>query len=1215
MSSPQEVKPIRFSRRQATLRQAAINAEPIVHMPGISDWREVEAIFDRNSLTLEGNRRDKSVLIESPTFALPRDSIVYFSLFVEMNDPCGLHLSLQSPIEKVAERAVFGSGEIALSFRYVSKSGGEFRLSLAGYQPGTAVRVKTHILRLTVRAVKNSSTPRKTGADITYLPHWAIWQRFVHRLCARSRWVNAAVATLEMHLDREEMLSLPQYMAICPTGQCNASCGFCSVTTNRTGIIKKQLPFETLDHFLSPVVGTLRLFGLEGNGEPTLYDHFDELLIKVTSQGAPVYLISNGQRLTADQIALLLASPTDAINFSLNAATAETHQRVMKLKGWDAVVQNISRFVRWRGDARRPILSVSIVVTRDNAHEVQQFLHFAEWQLKVDRVLIRPLSEIANDAGAVEDLRDLVPYESQINDMFDAVAEYLEFVPRRAEIVVDPTVFNAFRPNPRNLIFSPPGFEDQLLAPRSTDWRVESDQIHARWRLNRLEISASSPGSPLPIKQLAIPLSNQQTVARWLVIARSRLVSVIAGRWMTFRCSALVRKGTLRIAIVDESGNLLGAADSDSDKNSARGLMTIKFLTPSTGGVAIELHSDEPIVESTIDFGRMYAWPFADSMEIKLPHSSRWQIDRPGTSVHWQGNELELSAQAQPGIYLYRSYTVAASPEESISLTVKIEVDRGALGIGILSEDGNQWLITKRYKVGSCTSEIAFNTVKYSGFQVVLYALTEELLRARINWGNSIDAPPVHKSRLIEPRQLLLPKSASWNVDSPEAEILWHGSVVQINWRGVEGVSFLRSPRFPCPRLYNERPTVSVHVSVKSGRLGLGFIGRKTENFTAVFYFPIGEHDRILEIDPDGHQSLMVVLFSDSSLPLEASVDWGKCLNLELQEAKQEWRGGLFDPRDEQRRPTFQAEPEQLFLPAQSSWIVDSAGVSARWIGSSIKIAWNGPKGTYLLRSPRFPCLDNHGEIPIVSVRVTVESGQLGIGFLGGQTEQFTNIVSLPVGKHNRRLEIDTDGQHHLMAVLFSDSSEPLKATVDWGDNFNPETRTVLHDMVHKPGDRKQTSAMEAEPGKLSKPPGILARFANIYMHAGFAGVIRKAAGVLARRVRSRSLSSLLGSSFRRLGEVAFNRLLKRYFPSKTIYCQKPWTDLNNFTVDGRMDVCCITTGPSQERYALGNIHKQDFQEIWNGDKMKEFRRTVNGKDKLPPCARCPMANNYRPPF
>lgn len=1061
MSSPQESKPIRFSRRQAALRQEAINAEPTILLPDLSEWREVEAIFDRKALTLEGNRCDESALLESPTFVLPPDATIYFSLFVEMNDPCGLHLSLRSPFVTVAERAVYGSGEIALSFRYVSKRGGKFNLILAGYQPGTAVRVNTRLVRLTVRAVANPDTAPRTEINLTCLPHWTKWQRSVHSLCGRSRWINAAVATWEMHLGREEILSLPQYMAICPTGQCNASCGFCSVTTNRTGIIKKQLPFDALDRFLSPVFGSLRLFGLEGNGEPTLYDRFDELLFRVTSRGAAVYLISNGERLTTDQIALLLASPTDAINFSLNAATAETHQRVMKLKGWNTVVQNISRFVRWRGDASGPLISVSIVVTRDNAHEVQQFLHFAEWHLKVDRILIRPLSEIANDSGVIEDLRELVPYESQINDMLDAVAEYLEFVPRRAEIVIDPTAFNAFRQEPRGVIVSPPGFENQLLAPRNTDWFVESDEIQTRWRLNRLEISASSPSSTC-------------------ILARSRFVPVAAGRSMTYRCRALTRKGILEVAILDESGNVLGTATSDGKQAGLGDVLTIGFSAPTKGGVLIELRGHEQTVESVIDFGQMYSWPAVEGKEVKLPHNSRWQVDMPGTIVRWKGNELVLEAHAQPGLYLYRSYKVPTLPDESISLSIRVHLERGALGIGILSDVGNEWLANERFESEARATEITFNTSHYSGFQVVLYALTEEPLFARIDWGNNLGAPPIHKSRLIEPSQLLLPESANWIVDTLGADVQWSGNSVRIVWNGAKSLYLLRSPRFPCPQLHSAMPKISLRANVKKGQLGIGFLGGQSGIFTSLTSFTAGYHNVTINIDTHDQKNIMIVLFSGSSEPLEAAVDWGKCLNLELQEAKQEWQGGLFDPRD----------PEPM-LPPQI------------------------------------------------------------IGELAKKEEELDN-------------------------------------------------------------------------SKRSSPPSVWTRLANIYMRAGLFGVIRKGIAFAARYCLGvfgllylwvkRGKSNVSLPTEMRLGEF-FNTRLRIRFPNAKIYCQKPWTDLNNFTVDGRMDVCCITTGPSQERYALGNIYKQDFQEIWNGDQMKEFRRTVNAKDKLPPCARCPMANNYRPPF
>ena len=80
-------------------------------------------------------------------------------------------------------------------------------------------------------------------------------------------------------------------------------------------------------------------------------------------------------------------------------------------------------------------------------------------------------------------------------------------------------------------------------------------------------------------------------------------------------------------------------------------------------------------------------------------------------------------------------------------------------------------------------------------------------------------------------------------------------------------------------------------------------------------------------------------------------------------------------------------------------------------------------------------------------------------------------------------------------------------------------------------------------------------------------------------------------------------------------YCQKPWTDLHNFTVDGRMDVCCIATGESQKRYALGNLLTQSFQDVWNGPVAREFRRTVNSATPLPPCRRCPMAFAYQGPL
>ncbi len=1044
MPEIKDVKNVRFSKRQVDIRRVAMEAEPSVELPDIRTWRVIDATFNPETCVLEGDRRDESLLMESPAFLLPTDTVCFFTLFLQTEDACGFRFSLRSVFEPVSGRSVYGSGELALSLHFHSRRSGRYHLALSGYQPEIATLPKARIDKIIIRTAKTTPFNQTSKINSTHLPGWSVWQRAVHALCRQSRTFNAAVAAWEMHLGKEEVLSLPQYMAICPTGQCNASCGFCSVTTNRTGIIKKQLPFESIDRFLSPVFGSLRLFGLEGNGEPTLYDRFDELLFRVTSRGSAVYLITNGERLLPEQIALLLASPTDAINFSLNAATAETHRRVMKLKGWDSVVQNISRFVRWRGDAVSPLLSVSIVVTRDNAHEVQQFLHFAEWQLQVDRILIRPLSEIANDLGAVEDIRELVPYASQIDDLLDAVAEYLEFVPRRAEIVIDPTAFNAFRPNPRGAVIAPAGFEQQLLAPRRNDWVVESPHTHITWQLNRLTFKVQGSQGKTFMKSAPIP--------------------VLPMKVMKFSCQIILNIGDLEIYIVDKIGDILGKLHADT---TVRNRLSVEFNTERTNTVQIVALTRGESLNGQIDFGQCYSLSYPLAETILLPHSSRWQIDRPECEITWTNECLDLRANTQPGLYLCRSYTVTTQPQKHLSIPLKVSLKAGALGIGILSEDSKEWLANVRCESVPLPHEIKFVTGQHAGFQVVLYALTSAPLHASIDWSGLLDEPAMHTKRVIDSKRLLLPSSSHWIQDMTDTSIHWSKDKLSVKTAGTVRGQLLHSPRFPCPPRATTMPIVRLDINIRCGRLGIEFLGGESGRVLSRTSYAEGQHLLSIDIDTSGQLSLIAVVFSDSTEPLDAEIDWNKLLQLQPDDADHQWRGGLFDPRDPTEHATVQ----------------------------------------------------------------------------------------------NQKLD-----QHALLV------------------------------QKHLLGSKKIPKALS-----------IPERTANIYRQAGIFGVLLKLTGV--------SLRYILPTTQRNIAASIFNWVLNKRFSKKQVYCQKPWTDLNNFTVDGRIDVCCITTGPSQERYALGNIFEQDFQQIWNGERMREFRRTVNTKNKLAPCERCPMANNYQPPF
>jgi radical SAM protein with 4Fe4S-binding SPASM domain len=1060
--------------RRASRNPASQSSDTNV-VPPLESWIERAAAFDPASGRLSGARANDLPLLESPPFRLPAGTMLHACVFFHNESDCGMQLTLRSRMGSVAQRSISGRGELALGISHVTHRAATFTLCLSGFQAGAALPVSTRLLGLSCRVAVSPAHSGQGSPGSTVMPHWNWQQRSLHRLCARSRWLNSVVAAFELHAGREEVVSLPQYMAICPTGQCNASCGFCSVTTNRTGIVKKQLPFEAIDALISPVLGTLRLFGLEGNGEPTLYDHFDDLLFRVTAGGASIYLITNGERLTREQIGLLLASPVDAVNFSLNAATARTHREIMKLKGWPEVIENIARLVRWRGPSRSPLVSVSLVVTRQNAHEVQRFLHFCEWELCVDRILVRPLSEIANDSGAVEDLRDLVPYESQINDLFDSVAEYLDLVPRRAQIVIDPAAFRAFVSDPPRRPQHPPGFENFLLAPRREGWVAAVPDASITWDgLSRLSIRSS-----------AEPAGNRPP----RVIARSVAVPIPADTQRVLRCRLRVRTGNVCVRIVD----LDGAHVQTSSFTRAASEVTddrIELMVPPGPArpVFIELVGEHGPIGAALDLG-MTLTPKAETKTATLlPHPSRWQIDTPGTDVQWSASTLSIVAQAPAGRYLYRSYHVSADNAERVEFAVTVDVTRGSLGIGVLNGDGSRWLATERFTDADGPRMIGFDADGSGGFQVVLYPLTDDPLTATADWGELLGPPPRHNDRAFDPDELVLPVPDEWVRDSDHATIRWDGAAVAVSSAPCGKVYLLRSPRFPCPALRGVRSAVHFHATVLSGRLGVGFLGGGSETFVGTESFGIGEHEVSMRIDPLGECSLMAVVYSDSGEALDATIEWRSSLSAHAHDGSRQWRGGSFDPRD---------------------GFIASAGIADAPLGGPAPPATSGSTSM----SPRW-----HPE------RVTT--------------------------------------------------------TIDIGD------------------------------------PSWRGRLVRAHREGGVLRVLDKLLGVGCRllvpaRPRTRSIADAL----RRLAGKGVNVLLARRQGSTPVYCQKPWTDLNNFTVDGRMDVCCIATGPSQERYALGNIFTQDFQQVWNGERMKEFRRTVNTPSKLPPCARCPMANNYTPPF
>lgn len=310
-------------------------------LPPPANWEVVKGTEDPHAQALSPS--DGGVLVRSPSFEIEADRHYVFVMHLDVLKAGRVAFRLTGRVQSkpIASRHLDGHGETAIHIQHNSNQRQTVWLEVSSpqnpkeeYVAPDIARASFRLLKLEVDEYAAPSAETFEPVEDTNLPHWGPFRRRLHAACKSSKRLNTAVAAIEMQFGCEELVSVPQYVALCPTGQCNALCEFCSVTINRTGIVKRQLSSGNLDKILAPVSKTVHLYGLEGNGEPTLYRDFEGLLQRLLSNGSKAYLITNGSRLNRKLISLLSNENVDSVNFSLNAATAETHRRVMKLKAF-----------------------------------------------------------------------------------------------------------------------------------------------------------------------------------------------------------------------------------------------------------------------------------------------------------------------------------------------------------------------------------------------------------------------------------------------------------------------------------------------------------------------------------------------------------------------------------------------------------------------------------------------------------------------------------------------------------------------------------------------------------------------------------------------------------------------------------------------------------------------------------------------------------------
>lgn len=124
----------------------------------------------------------------------------------------------------------------------------------------------------------------------------------------------------------------PGFCQFAINNACNAGCEFCSF--NIDDLPKSQWQFASLPEARRAIDvlarHDVRYLVITG-GEPLLHPHIFDILAHAAGRGMVVLMVTNGSRLNAKRIKVLKESGLSSILISIDAASAETHEKNRKL--------------------------------------------------------------------------------------------------------------------------------------------------------------------------------------------------------------------------------------------------------------------------------------------------------------------------------------------------------------------------------------------------------------------------------------------------------------------------------------------------------------------------------------------------------------------------------------------------------------------------------------------------------------------------------------------------------------------------------------------------------------------------------------------------------------------------------------------------------------------------------------------------------------------
>lgn len=182
----------------------------------------------------------------------------------------------------------------------------------------------------------------------------------------------------------------PSMVVLSMTYVCNSKCPNCPYRTNPK--IRKSyagamhIPDRLFRQIANEVGKHKAILRITGGGEPMLHPHSRELIEYACKRKCKVSLITNGSKLTLDDINAMVMDGVYAIEFSVDAGTAKEYAKVRRGLNWRRLEYTIAETKKIRDYAHSKMLIIVSVIAQRGVNIERATKH---WQHFCDVVQVR----------------------------------------------------------------------------------------------------------------------------------------------------------------------------------------------------------------------------------------------------------------------------------------------------------------------------------------------------------------------------------------------------------------------------------------------------------------------------------------------------------------------------------------------------------------------------------------------------------------------------------------------------------------------------------------------------------------------------------------------------------------------------------------------------------------------------------------------------------